>query len=137
VGSLSEGDILLFYVTQPVGGIIGHGVLRTKFKQNRPLWPQELSEGKLIWPLRFEFDVEWCLPPDTWTTNKLVSKLLWARAGFQLLGKQRGEELISSLRAQSYSVPVTKVPLVKEVSAELATTLRGSKEGFPSHDELN
>jgi len=134
--SLSEGDILLFYVTRPVGGIIGYGVLHTKFKQNRPLWPQELSEGKLIWPLRFEFDVEWCLPPDKWTTNKLVSKLVWPRAGFQLLGKHIGEELISSLRAQSYSVPVTKVPLVKEVSAELATTHGSLKEHFPSHDEL-
>ena len=44
--SLNEGDTLLFYVTQPIGGIVGRGVLRTKFKQNRPLWPQELRENR-------------------------------------------------------------------------------------------
>jgi len=134
--SLNEDDVLLFYVTQPVGGIIGYGVLRTKFKQNRPLWPQELHEHKLIWPLRFEFDVESCLPPDKWTTNKLVSKLLWPRAGFQLVSQNIGKELISSLRAQKYSAQVTKVSPIKETLAEFVITPESSKEVLSSHDKL-
>jgi len=134
--SLNEDDVLLFYVTQPVGGIIGYGVLRTKFKQNRPLWPQELHEHKLIWPLRFEFDVESCLPPDKWATTKLVSKLLRPRAGFQLVSQDVGKELISSLGAQKYSVQATKVPAVKEALAEFVITPESSKEVLPSHDEL-
>jgi len=134
--SLNEDDALLFYTTQPVSGIIGYGVLRTKFKQNRPLWPQELREHKLIWPLRFEFDVELCLPPDKWTTNKLVSKLVWPRAGFQLVSQNIGKELISSLRAQKYSAQVIKVSPIKETLAEFVITTESSKEVLPSHDKL-
>lgn len=74
---------MLFYATRPVGGVIGYGVVRTKFKQDKPLWPQEVMEGKVIWPNRFEFDVEYCLPLDKWKTNRIVSKKLIPRGGFQ------------------------------------------------------
>lgn len=134
--SLNEGDTLLFYVTQPIGGIVGRGVLRTKFKQNRPLWPQELRENRLIWPLRFEFDVESCLPPDEWITNKLISKLVWPRAGFQLISQSLGEELVSSLGTQEYSTQADKSPLISEATAEFVATVQGPEEGLPSHDEL-
>ena len=56
---ITEGDILIFYATAPVSGVIGYGVVKTKFKQDRPLWPKEVKENRVIWPLRFEFDVEW------------------------------------------------------------------------------
>ena len=134
--SLNEGDTLLFYVTQPIGGIVGRGVLRTKFKQNRPLWPQELRENRLIWPLRFEFDVESCLPPDEWITNKLISKLVWPRAGFQLISQSLGEELVSSLGTQEYSTQADKSPLISEAPAEFVATVQGPEEVLPSHDEL-
>jgi len=42
--SLNEDDILLFYATNPVGGLIGYGPVRTKFKQSKPLWPDELKK---------------------------------------------------------------------------------------------
>lgn len=32
--ALAEGDRAIFYATQPVGGVIGHGVVRTKFRQS-------------------------------------------------------------------------------------------------------
>lgn len=70
---LSNGDYVLFYATKPVSGIIGYGVVRTKFKQDRPLWPKEIEEGRVIWPYRFEFDVEYCLPQDKWVTDKVSS----------------------------------------------------------------
>jgi len=75
---LSENDKLLFYVTRPVGGIIGYGVVRTKVKQNRPLWPEEVKKHRVIWPLRFEFDVEFCLPPDKWASEKR-NKHCWGK----------------------------------------------------------
>ncbi len=49
--SLNEKDTLFFYVTSPVSGIIGYGTVRTKFPQDQPLWPQEIEENKVIWPL--------------------------------------------------------------------------------------
>jgi len=133
---LNEGDVLLFYATQPVGGIIGYGVLRTKFKQNRPLWPQELHEHKLIWPLRFEFDVESCLPPNKWASTKLVSKLLWPRAGFQPISQQVAKKLLSSLRSAKYTTEAIELPQISETTPELVSTLGKTKESLPSHDKL-
>jgi len=66
----------------------------------------------------------------------LVSKLLWPRAGFQLVSQDVGKELISSLGAQKYSAQATKVPAVKEALAEFVITPESSKEVLPSHDEL-
>ena len=71
---LREGDGLLFYVSKPVHGIVGFGRVATKFRQTNPLWPEEIRRNEVIWTLRFEFDVEYCLPPHLWQTHKYTSQ---------------------------------------------------------------
>lgn len=63
---LREGDKVLFYVSKPVSGIVGVATVTTKFRQTNPLWPEEVRRSAVIWPLRFEFDVEYCLSPSMW-----------------------------------------------------------------------
>lgn len=133
--SLRENDMVLFYVTKPVGGLIGYGSVRTKFRQNQPLWPQELQENKVIWPLRFEFDVENCLPPDKWREQKFTSKDLWPRSGFQSLSRNIGEQLVSSLKTPDYSIQVPKRSLI-ETYPQYGTGLEKPVEVFPSHDDV-
>lgn len=70
---LREGDGLLFYVSKPIHGIVGLGHVATKFKQTNPLWPEEVTRNEVIWPLRFEFDIDYCLPLDLWNTHKYTS----------------------------------------------------------------
>lgn len=70
---LREGDGLLFYVSKPVHGIVGFGHVVTKFRQTNPLWPEEIKTNQVIWPLRFEFDIEYCLPPSLWKSHKYTS----------------------------------------------------------------
>ena len=70
---LRDGDGLLFYVSKPAHGIVGFGNVETKFKQTVPLWPEEIKKNEVIWPLRFEFDIEYCLPPHLWKTHKYTS----------------------------------------------------------------
>jgi predicted RNA-binding protein len=84
---ITEGDGLVFYVNRPVGGAIGLGRVSTKFKQDKPLWPVEIEKGEVLWPLRFEFDVEFCFPPVQWETSRLEIDALRAivQAGFQPL----------------------------------------------------
>ncbi len=134
--SLDENDKLLFYVTRPVGGIIGYGVVRTKFKQNQPLWPDELKEYKVIWPLRFEFDVEFCLPPDKWASGKIISKELWPRAGFQLLSQNIGEKLVSTIGAVEYVFEDSEPLLVSEPSVEFVGVVEKIEKAPPSHDQI-
>jgi len=83
---LSEGDQVLFYATSPHSGIIGLGRVTTKFRQTKPLWPDEQKKQKVIWPLRFEFDVEYCLPNNAWGERRFgppdVVAITGARASF-------------------------------------------------------
>lgn len=96
---LSQGDNVLFYATSPVKGVIGYGVVRTKFRQDKPLWPQEVEKDKVIWPHRFEFDVKHCLPRNKWKTHKIVSDRIKAivQSGFQAIKEELAEEVIKAL----------------------------------------
>jgi len=74
--SVQLNDVLLFYAMRPVAGIIGYGTIKTKFRQTRPLWPEELEKGEVVWPLRFEINVGYCVPPDKWETARISSEVL-------------------------------------------------------------
>jgi predicted RNA-binding protein len=134
--SLNENDKVLFYATNPVKGIIGYGIVRTKIRQNRPLWPEEVRKNKVIWPLRFEFDVESCLPQNEWETKKLVSKTIWPRAGFQPLSETIGEALVSAIGTTEYVVPTYEPSFVAEEPAEFVTGYEKQGKVPPSHKEL-
>ena len=134
--SLNENDAVLFYATKPVGGIIGYGVVRTKFRQSKPLWPDELKKHKVTWPLRFEFDVDFCLPQTKWVSEKVVSKELWPRAGFQLLSRNIGQKLVSSIGATQYTLKDTELLLISEPHGEFISVAEKTEKAHPSHDEL-
>lgn len=68
---LEPGDILLFYVTSPISGIVGFGRLETKFKQDKPLWPDEIMKNKVVYLYRFEFKIDYLLPPIDWYERKI------------------------------------------------------------------
>ena len=71
---LGSGDVVLFYVKRPVKGVIGVGVIKTKFKQDKPLWRREIESGKVIWPYRFEFEVKYALPSSDWRSKAVGLK---------------------------------------------------------------
>jgi predicted RNA-binding protein len=136
--SLNEKDSLLFYVTSPVSGIIGHGTVRTKFPQNQPLWPQEIKENRVIWPLRFEFDVELCLPPDKWQTSKIASRELFPRGGFQELSQDIAGKLVSKFTSlpKEYYVEAPTPISAKESPSTYPPEPVQAEQASPSHDEL-
>jgi hypothetical protein len=110
---LREGDGLLFYVSKPVHGIVGFGHLAAKFRQTEPLWPDEIKNNTVIWPLRFEFDIEYCLPPSLWESNRYTSSDLQniTRMVFQCLPI---EEVASARKALGLQPLTTANNLVKE-----------------------
>lgn len=136
--SLSETDKLFFYVTSPVSGIIGYGTVRTKFPQDQPLWPQEIKENRVIWPLRFEFDVERCLPSDKWQTSKIACRELFPRGGFQALDHDIARQLVSKFTSLSKEYYVeTPTPIsAKEPLPIYPPERLQVEQALPSHDEL-
>ena len=135
---INEGDALLFYVTSPVSGIIGHGTVRTKFRQDQPLWPKEIREKKVIWPLRFEFNVEHCLPADKWQTSKVISSELFPRGGFQALSQDIARQLISKFTSmpKEYYVEIPTPISAKETPPIYPSEPPQIEQASPSHDEL-
>ncbi|KPL20022.1 MAG: hypothetical protein AMJ92_00855 [candidate division Zixibacteria bacterium SM23_81] len=133
---LQENDVLLFYATNPVSGIIGYGRVRTKFRQNQPLWPQEIKENRIIWPLRFEFDVDYCLPPDKWKARRLDTKDLFVRAGFQLLDLERAEQLISTISNLVAAIPPSKPSMTRESAEEYSPPDEKPEEVLPNHNTV-
>lgn len=92
-------DVVFFYSTLPVGGVVGYGLIRTKLQQRSPLWHDELIRNEIIWPLRFEFDVLSCLAPNHWENQRVVLPELKARVrgGFQALEGALAEEIMRAL----------------------------------------
>ena len=134
--SLKENDKVIFYATSPVKGVIGHGVVRTKFPQDSPLWPEEIEEQKVIWPLRFEFDVDFRLPQEKWASERLVSKDLMPRAGFQLLNEDLGAKLVASMGSTEYApAKQREASMFSDVTASYEKK-REKRKASTKHDDV-
>jgi hypothetical protein len=69
--TVKEGDTLIFYGMRPVKGVIGYGTVRSKIRDAKCFWPEEVKQGKVLWPLRLRVDVSFCLPREKWETDKV------------------------------------------------------------------
>lgn len=133
---LKAGDLVFFYVKEPIGRVVGFGTVRTKFKQTEPLWKEELAEKRTIWPFRFEFDVGLCLPISEWNTEGVEPRPfhLPILAGLNHMRSfEVAERLITLLKQTEMGTLVSgKVPLLVK---ESTGTYEAAKQ--PSlHDEL-
>lgn len=137
--ALTEGDLVLFYATRPVGGVIGYGSIHTKLRQNSRLWPQELRENRVIWPLRFAIQVTHLLPQDQWSTNRVTTPRLRSvvRSGFQILDPDLAQEVIAAFAGSlSGQFPDITVPQVTGREAVVTYTSNTSRipAGLSPHD---
>jgi hypothetical protein len=88
---LSRGDILAFYVSRPVSGVIGIGRITGKHEGKKPLWPEEKKRGKVIWRYRFNFDIIYRLENiKSWKMEKIhIADLRIPRAAGLSLAKSK------------------------------------------------
>ncbi|MBC7263716.1 MAG: EVE domain-containing protein [Chloroflexi bacterium] len=109
--AIAPNDVILFYVSGKVKGIVGYGIVRRKFYQDVPLWNAEIEEGRVKWPLRFEFDVEFLLPENRWKDKKISVP----RGGEfrQPLILKEGEEVEPIIQALN---PNVSMELLREIS---------------------
>lgn len=117
---LERGDLLLFYAKSPVGGLIGLGLVESKFKQDKPLWRDEIREKRVIYPYRFGFDIIYCLS-DSWQEKNInVADLkLPYQAGLNPLSRNEAIEEILDRAKEKWNAEVPafvvekKEPVVK------------------------
>ena len=99
---LKEGDWLFFYANNPIAGVVGFGKMQAKFKQDQPLWPDEISKSEVLYPYRFEFEPEYVLPETEWKNKKIKINLpIGFYSGINLIDDQDIiDELGERLRKQ-------------------------------------
>jgi len=127
--AIAPNDMILFYVTRQVKGVIGYGTIRSKFYQDVPVWDEEKREGHVKWPLRFEFDIDFLLPENRWQDEKIP-----VRGGGdfrQPLILKEWEEIQPIIKALN---PNVSTELLRDIS--LPTPFRETKEISPTHNEI-
>ncbi|MEM2918862.1 MAG: EVE domain-containing protein [Candidatus Altiarchaeota archaeon] len=144
--SMNVGDILWFYATSPIGGIIGIGVVKDKYVDNTNLvWEEELKQKEIIWPLRFRIHVLKVLPKHEWKMNRIKINdfnLFW-QLGFQLLRSEHIVELFKRSKnvfgdinqaTVFYGPTLVQPTLVREEQVLYAVS--EEKEGIFTHKKL-
>ena len=72
VQRVGKGDLLVFYVTRPVTGVIGAGIVETeRYTGTTPYWPDEKRARNVLYPHRFKFQILHCLSEKDWKTKAL------------------------------------------------------------------
>jgi hypothetical protein len=99
---LQVGDYLFYYSTNPIKGIIGLGKVQAKFKQNQPLWPDEIIKKEVLYPYRFEFQSEYILATKEWEARKIKINLpMGSYSGMNLIDDEDTiEKLKESIKQQ-------------------------------------
>jgi hypothetical protein len=95
--SIKIGDLLWFYSTSPVSGVIGLGAVKDKYIDNVNLiWPEEVESNKVIWPLRFRIQVLKVLPAFRWKEDniKINDFGLFLQTSLHLLNDGQVSELL-------------------------------------------
>jgi len=70
--AMNVGDLLWFYSTSPVVGVIGAGFVKDKYVDNINLiWEDERIKKEVIYPLRFRIHVLKVLPQTRWKTERI------------------------------------------------------------------
>lgn len=128
---ITNGDLLLFYATSPVGGLIGLGLVEGKFKQNKPLWPYEIKERRVIYPYRFGFNIIYYLP-DSWQEKKInVGDLrLPFQAGINSLSREDAIKEILKRAKEQWNADVLGFEITEE------TQQRKKEEGPSLHHQI-
>ena len=98
-GQVSKGDVVYFYATAPVKGLIGYATVSTTAATEKPFWPEEREKGHVLWPYHILLVDVRVLPTETWESKRLSPEregIVFQRA-FQPISDERASEWKLSL----------------------------------------
>ena len=110
--SIKIGDLLWFYSTSPVKGVIGIGTVKDKYIDNINLvWDEEIKSRNIIWPLRFRIQVLKVLPTFKWKDNNIKINdfgLFW-QTTLHLLDENQVSELLKRSSASLGNIDLENI----------------------------
>ncbi|MEM2945294.1 MAG: EVE domain-containing protein [Thermoproteota archaeon] len=98
---IAQGDLLLFYVTSPIRGIVGVASVESKAEENNILWRDEAVVGRVLYPYRIIFKPVFILDEEKWETDRIPVKDLnvSVRTGLNSVRNQEAvEKLLDRIR---------------------------------------
>ena len=95
-GRVCPGDTVFFYATAPVKGVFGYASVEATRRDSSLVWPQEVKEGRALWPLRIEFERGVLLARTKWQNQRV----LLGRRGLQRALQRLDDERASKLRGE-------------------------------------
>lgn len=98
--SLTEGDTVFCYATRPVMGVIGYCTVRSKQREERTFFPQEIKEQTVLWPLRVVLSSDKMIPEGEWSSRRvaLERKGITLQRALQRFPEERAKEVIKGLK---------------------------------------
>jgi len=144
---LNVGDMIWFYATSPIKGIIGIGRVKDKYIDDTNLvWEDELKQKEVIWPLRFRIHVLKVIARDWWKLDNIKIgdfRLNW-QVGFQIFQErhlpaliQRAEKVFGKTIQGNFYVGATisePLPIRDEIRAD--TPLAEVKGALITHRDF-
>lgn len=111
--NISKGDILFFYVTSPISGVVGFGKVTAKFRQDKPLWPDEIRANTVIYPYRWEFTPVFVLPKTDWQEQKitLAGSGIGYQAGINVVKNKDAINKLNEKIKQSWKTEIIEMPI--------------------------
>ena len=124
VQRIGKGDQLVFYVTRPVGGVIGFGVAESeRYTGTTPYWPDEKKQKRVLYPHRFKFSVVDSLSEKDWRAKALR----FGELSFQLVVYKS----LNALTEDQFN------SIVQACDAKWATDIRSKiQKGIPPREEI-
>ena len=96
---MEPNDIVLFYATKPVKGLIGWGRVIERFEDSTPIWREEKRVGCALWPLRIRIAVEFMIPQGDWKARRVkLGPNTSVQRSLMPLSETRGADLIAQLK---------------------------------------
>ncbi len=134
--NFGKGDNVFLYASSPVRRVIGFGTVENKVIQRSPLWPQEIEKNEVLWPLRVEIDVQYCLPNETWKDSGITTEALMRRLKRRQTVQLLEEEFVTEILEK---FPEGVRPVLRVVSAvPTIPTVSDTGEAGDSHtDTIN
>ena len=100
---VAKDDLILFYVTAPISGLIGYGKTIEILEGNAPLWSQELRVKHILYPLRIKISITTVLKQGDWQMKRIKPvKVTSFRRSLILIPNLWGIEYVSSIESASH-----------------------------------
>ena len=105
---VAEGDLLVFYITSPIHGVVGVAFVEDKIEESTMLWQDELMARKALYPYRILFKPIFILEKEKWESNKITIKDLKVsvQAGINHLKNEDAKNKLLERISKSWGIKI-------------------------------